>query len=548
MKKTYTLEELNQFPDAEPIAPAKRTYTLEELNQFPDAEPMSFLDTAKNVGERVGNEALAAGLGAADAITFGYLPQVGAGIEQGLEGIGILPEQGSYVQNRDRIRNLLNRVSEKAPVSSIAGTVGGALIGPGLVAKAAKGAGTLGRMAAGALTGGANAVLSNPGETEGEISPVQMKQRLDNMQMGGAFGAVLPAAGAVLSTSASKVAQKLPESAKKLAEKGYERIARGLNPRQNQTTNWKNIAREGRAPDLGRTIEEFKLFKGGMKPDKVLERTEKALDDVGFQIGDIIERTNKQNPGVKISRAEIGDRVMERVLDLGEDLPGSNFSKMMQDMVQEFSEKGDDLTFNSAQDLKVKFQNQLSRLYRKNPLVAPTEKEIAQRMFLDTMREALDDAVLQFGDDAARTQYNGYKEMYRNLKNIRDIAEDSTWRAQQNRSISPSDYYSSGTLGTIGAIANEDRLLGAIGGAAIGFGLNRLGRLQGQPMVGRAQVAIADGLNSAAQLEPKAQQTLMLLQRIEAAKAAGKLQAIQGREKVEKAEANLKNDYLENYK
>lgn len=187
--------------------------------------------------------------------SFGYLPQLQAGVERltdavgavkdkALETIGLdqltsidaqlrkqgfkLPES-SYVAVRDA--NVKRQAQQEkdnpwtAGAANLAGSAvtgiamtpllpatGGAATGAKLSARIAQGA------VQGAKAGAAYGALANPGEVEGEISPLQIANRLDNAEKGAvfgtAFGAAVPVTGAMITAVATKLKVPAKEAAK----------------------------------------------------------------------------------------------------------------------------------------------------------------------------------------------------------------------------------------------------------------------------------------------------------------------------------------------
>lgn len=133
---------------------------------------------------------------AGNTLAFGYLPQISgaAGALKGAVGM-----DDSYLQSRDATVNRMQQENQDNPVTA---TVG-------------KGLGMVGQVAGAAVTGGASALptafgdaaiagakigavyggLSNPGDTQGQIAPVQLGDRLKNALIGAPFGAAMGVGG-----------------------------------------------------------------------------------------------------------------------------------------------------------------------------------------------------------------------------------------------------------------------------------------------------------------------------------------------------------------
>lgn len=152
-----------------------------------------------------------------NAAAFGYLPQLQAaagglvkdpgGVDEKLraQGFKIDQPEDTYLSRRDASVDRMRKESDEHPWLSGAGTVGGVLASgialggaaaPRVVA--AEGAGLGARAAAAgarvyqaAKTGAAMGFLANPGDTKGEISPVQLDERLGNAKTGAIAGGAI---------------------------------------------------------------------------------------------------------------------------------------------------------------------------------------------------------------------------------------------------------------------------------------------------------------------------------------------------------------------
>lgn len=163
-----------------------------------------------------------------NAATLGYLPQLQAAVQKlfpdasggadaELEAQGFNVDQESYLESRDRNIGRMDRQAEENPNAAMLGTGAGILATAAIpVGHAARGASLAAKAGRGAATGAAFGAAANPGDVEGELSPVQAGQRGKNAAVGAAFGAAVPLAGAALSGGA------------KLAGKGAEATGRGV--------------------------------------------------------------------------------------------------------------------------------------------------------------------------------------------------------------------------------------------------------------------------------------------------------------------------------
>lgn len=179
-----------------------------------------------------------------DMLTLGHLPQIKAKIGQVLSGEGI-DNDDNYLKRRDATINEMRSGAEKYPVANIEGKTAGVVLpmlatsGGSAVAEGAELAPLTTRVARGAVqgakTGATYGLLSNPGDVEGKIDPLQMKERLEGaktgMEFGAGVGGGLPLAGAGLRAAAGPAKWAAQKAGKIFANVPEETTARYLeNP------------------------------------------------------------------------------------------------------------------------------------------------------------------------------------------------------------------------------------------------------------------------------------------------------------------------------
>lgn len=164
-----------------------------------------------------------------DPIMLGYSPQVIGGLSKAGAEIGELfgaGEAKDYVDYRDEAAKLL-RGDTGNPTLEGASTATGvvaSLFGPGLAAKGMKkvaptlaekigkavnfgGEGVLATTARGAAMGAGAGALTNPGEIEGQVSPLQLDERLQAMMPGALIGSTIGLVGGAMAAP-GKIAQR----------------------------------------------------------------------------------------------------------------------------------------------------------------------------------------------------------------------------------------------------------------------------------------------------------------------------------------------------
>lgn len=156
---------------------------------------------------------------AGNSLTMGYLPHIQAAtapaITKGLDlltGDNQYDSMPSYVERRDA--NIARQQKQAAahPGTALTGTIAGALatapIAAAGMAKAiptlAKGVGFLRGAATGAAQGGITGAVYNPGDTAGQVNPLQLEERAVSAAGGAATGGVLGAGAGLLRRGAEK--------------------------------------------------------------------------------------------------------------------------------------------------------------------------------------------------------------------------------------------------------------------------------------------------------------------------------------------------------
>lgn len=182
-------------------------------------------------------------------LTFGYLPQIQAGVEKATDFLTGSPSE-PYVQIRDANVRRQKAQAEENPGTALGSEVAGGIVSgiaaPGAIfgkagqaAKAAeavkaaeelKNASTLAKLAntgvrvvkgaaEGAKIGGIYGAIQNPGDVEGEVSPLQLDQRLENAKTGAKFGGLVGGAAPLIVDTVKGAVKVAPGVAKAAAKK-----------------------------------------------------------------------------------------------------------------------------------------------------------------------------------------------------------------------------------------------------------------------------------------------------------------------------------------
>lgn len=233
---------------------------------------------------------------ASDVILAGHYPQVEATLR------GNIPGSESYIRERDRIAKELQKSKSENPWASAAGMVGG--IGGSIVApalSAPKAVGTIGRALFGVGSNLASQFLQNPGDVEGQVEPLQLKERagqvIENVQTPiGAITTLTPLAG--VATKVFKPAEQAAFEALGPTAKKAEKAMK-----MDKIADLGDYEAEFGKKEIGKFALENKLVSMG---DTVKDTWNKAVEkqsQIGAQIGDLYQRVQDKlsSAGQRIS-------------------------------------------------------------------------------------------------------------------------------------------------------------------------------------------------------------------------------------------------------
>lgn len=221
---------------------------------------------------------------AADELTLGNYPQIKAGLETAFT-------DEDYATRRDIERRELVGGQQAHPVASGLGTA--AAIGAQMAIPAG-GAIKVGQMAKAGLpiakevtkqigknfiAGSAISALKNPGDVEGEVTPIQAEERLDNVIEEAPLNAIAAATGGLIDAKGAKSAAKQSEE-----------IVRILKPTPTKASVLlQNDAK--RAREVGDFIFNRGIVKRGDSPDKIASKAQAVLDDAGTKLGNFLKES-----------------------------------------------------------------------------------------------------------------------------------------------------------------------------------------------------------------------------------------------------------------
>lgn len=253
--------------------------------------------------------------------SMGYLPHLQAGVEKLLpnptadvdaalkaEGFSVPSNDQGYISARDENIKRLETQSKEHPVASGIGTGLGIAAGALMpAAQISKTAGLGAKMLQGAKTGALYGAIANPGDTEGEYSPVQLGGRAKNVAIGAGIGAAAPAVVAGVEKSGSVVKDYLK---KKAALKATRALGRPT------PTEAARMAATGEDVALGRELLDEGAIPYLGTPGRIQGRVEKLKAAAGDEIANLIDSADAQRveyTPIKIKKYPKGKVLKEEV-------------------------------------------------------------------------------------------------------------------------------------------------------------------------------------------------------------------------------------------
>jgi hypothetical protein len=265
------------------------------LEQKTGKKETSFGDKAQTALENYGQ-----------AMTLGYLPQIQAATEPISAKIfnavtGENVEADPYLQARDANIARMEKQSAENPKSALAGTAAG-IIGSAIVAPELpilKGAGALKNIGRGAIMGAGYGLAQNPGDVQGEVSPLQVGERLNNAKTGAALGAAVGGAGALIDKGA-KALKGSAEVARETANTQAVKAAGGM------LKDMRVLNANDKIDEIGKFALDKGIVKAGDTVHDVAEKSDTVREAAGKQLDDIYKAAQE---AVKNQRSKIAQQV-----------------------------------------------------------------------------------------------------------------------------------------------------------------------------------------------------------------------------------------------
>jgi len=417
----------------------------------------------------------------------GYLPEVYAGLDTVVDpvakkitglinGIEMPEDKSTYVQKRDDYRKMLNKEEQEHPYistgSKLAAIIPQAVATGGLASEG----GMLARIARAGAIGGAGGLVSNPGEVEGEVSPLQLGERVRQAKTGAITGGLLQGAGEGV-VKVGKTALGVGKSGLDYA--GQKALkAMGISKSDlNKLMKQPGISGDfEKVQQFGNDLAESKLIKAGDTFDDIYSKVQEFKDKAGKKIGEIYKNATSASESIpadiKPSGQEIGLEVMDKVGQKFQGLTsgGDEAAKIAEEFATRFSRK----KFFNPEELQKEikyFDNEMIN-WGRSPV--SSEKEAAYRTIRSTLQSKLD-GILDGLEKAGVGKASDIKEArkaFQMAARANDIVSNRMKSEIGNRFFSPTDYAMGLGGAATGVMAGKDLeekfKLGALG---LGAGL-----------------------------------------------------------------------------
>lgn len=448
-------------------------------------------------------EAFTQGFG--NAATFGYLPQIQAATEPAIQKVmdyfggdntdEKLKEQGfsieqapeeSYVERRDRFIRRGQKLAEENPGATIAGGVSGSLAsgivtGGGLgklLGTAGKAASMGKRFGDAAKTGATIGALRNPGDTEGEVSPLQLKERTENAVKDAATGAVIQggldgakAVGTGIKNAGKNIKYWSQNKAFKAA--GAEKPA------------FKKAILNKKNTELGQTVIDEDLIGGGSDVQDIAKNAEARLADAGNKLGAIYKKADSTTT---LSTKEIRDEFFaESAERLSGTAQGDKTAQKLNDLVETMP-SGKDVTFESMKKWRSSIDDEINYAKANEDLPKYQAELLKLR---SKVQEKIADQIGKVNPQLKR-EFLKENKRFSNLTEITNLAKAKAGSVEGNASYGMREGQGSIVGSVIGSAIGGP--LGAATGAAVGAITTNIARRYATPFVAMTANKVARAL------------------------------------------------------
>jgi len=455
--------------------------------------------------------------------TLGYLPEMQAGVETGINaGMGKVNEYFpdtfqsydpnlTYAKTLQEWRKQNETMKNEHPLATMGGNVAGALMtlpmgGPVAEGSAAvKGLQALGlgekaltaaKIGKAATVGAGYGALANTENPEGDY--LDLKQRLDNAKTGAIFGGGGEAAALGGAAALKTAAEKLKNSA----------IVKQIGANAGQI---KTILKKDQLPEIGQFMKDEGLMGVGKNTEKVAEATKDILETDGPKIGQLYQDAQNQaqavqntlgvnNSGTKISGPDLADQIMAEVKAKAKNNPNRDqVMREMESSLQPLRDMGDNANILDVHDFRKGLDENID--WSKSS----REKGIMQRSYVSARNIVADktkDVINQLDNVLGGNKLGELKDLNQRFSNaalVNNTATQATGREMAKVLMGGALNSVGGGIAAQGEYSRSHSPLNAAGAFVLGSLATGAARKLAVPVsfqTGRAAGALSKGLEA----------------------------------------------------
>lgn len=446
-------------------------------------------------------EAFAQGFG--NSVSMGYLPQIQAATEPMIQGamdffggddtdeklkaqgfqVEEAPEE-SYVQRRDKFIRKGERLADENPMSSMAGGISGALasgIATGGALAGAKVLGAGGRFIQAAKTGGIIGALRNPGDTEGEVDALQLKDRATNAVKDAATGLVVQGGLEGLKTTG----KALKNAGGNIKTWSQMKALKGSGA---MLKDFRKAVGNKKAKELGQSVIDNKLMNVGDDVADIAKNSERAVKESGSKIGAIYD---KADDITSLNSSDIkslsNDFIEESSNRLSGTIDGEDVANKLQKVLS-VVEDTKNPTFGQLRKLRASIDEQINYSKTTNDLPKYQEELLHLRNKVQDMVKSKIGKV----NPELEKQLIKENKRFSQISDIAKMSKDKMAREESNAAFGLRERISGGAGAAVGS------MIGGIPGAIVGAGLGsistKVARQYGTPFVAMTANKVAKAL------------------------------------------------------
>jgi hypothetical protein len=445
-----------------------------------------------------------------NSASFGYLPQIQAAtepvIQKALDFFGgdntdeKLKEQGfqieeapseSYAQRRDRATNELNQLSEENPYASTGGKISGAIVNGiatgGALSKALGSTGTATSMGKrfmdAAKSGAAYGAIRNPGDTEGEVNVLQLKDRATNAVKDAATGLVIQGGleGAkAAGTALNAVGKNLKTFSQNKALKASGAMLK----------DFRKAVGKKKASELGQTAIDENLVNMGDDVADIAKNAQTSLKDSGSKIGSIYDKADEITSISSGDIRKLNNEFIEESANRLKGIDGGKEAAQKLESTLEVLTENPNPTFGQLRKLRSSIDDKINHAKEMKDLPVYQEELLHLRNKIqDMVKQKIASVNPELSKNLAREN-----KRFSNLSDLAKMSKDKMAREEANAAFGLRERMGGGTGAVVGAIVGGG-VPGAIAGGIAGAVTTKVARQYGTPFVAITANKIAKALD-----------------------------------------------------